>query len=193
MNTRALREAGSGERAECLLHRVAPPVRPRRSRWPVSNRSSSIDSIASTDGRICLSCTARLRPPIAPTTLSRHRVRSSVYSTVIPVPSFRRSCSATSSLYRARGPEPFELLRIALEGEINLATSQPIIDETLEVLERKFGIPAEALPAYEAVIRQAARTVKPAVHALEKSASKHGSGGDSIALSECRIYHAVSA
>ncbi len=31
------------------------------------------------------------------------------------------------------------------------------------MLGRKFGVPDEALPAYEAVIRQAARTVQPAV------------------------------
>jgi putative PIN family toxin of toxin-antitoxin system len=67
-----------------------------------------------------------------------------------------------SGLIYRRG-KPFELLRMALEGEIGLATSQPIIDEALEVLGRKFGVPDEALPAYEAVIRQAARTVRPAV------------------------------
>ena len=55
---------------------------------------------------------------------------------------------------------------MALEGEINLAVSQPIIDETLDVLGRKFGVAAEELPEYEAVIREAARTVRAAV-ALE--------------------------
>lgn len=67
-----------------------------------------------------------------------------------------------SGLMYRRG-KPFELLRMALEGEISLATSQPIIEEALEVLGRKFGVPDEALPAYEAVIRQAARTVQPAM------------------------------
>jgi putative PIN family toxin of toxin-antitoxin system len=67
-----------------------------------------------------------------------------------------------SGLIYRRG-KPFELLRMALEGEISLAASQPIIEEALEVLGRKFGVPDEALPAYEGVIRQAARTVQPAV------------------------------
>jgi len=67
-----------------------------------------------------------------------------------------------SGLVYRRG-KPFELIRMALEGEISLAISQPIIDEALEVLARKFGITQEELPAYEAVLRQAARTVTPSV------------------------------
>jgi predicted nucleic acid-binding protein len=50
-----------------------------------------------------------------------------------------------SGLVYRRG-KPFELIRMALEGEISLAISQPIIDETLDLLGRKFGIPAEELP-----------------------------------------------
>jgi uncharacterized protein len=67
-----------------------------------------------------------------------------------------------SALMFRRG-KPFDMLRMALEGEISLVTSQAIIEETLDVLRRKFGIPSEELPQYEAVIRQAARTVTPAV------------------------------
>jgi uncharacterized protein len=67
-----------------------------------------------------------------------------------------------SGLIYRRG-KPFDPMRMALEEEISLATSQPIIEEALEVLGRKFGVPDEALPAYEAVIRQAARTVQAAV------------------------------
>lgn len=67
-----------------------------------------------------------------------------------------------SALIYRRG-KPYQLLRMALEGEINLAISQPIIDETLEVLDRKFGIPPEELPEYKAVLTEAARTVQPAV------------------------------
>jgi predicted nucleic acid-binding protein len=52
---------------------------------------------------------------------------------------------------------------MALEGEISLATSEPIIEESREALGREFGVSDEALPACEAVIRQAARTVQPAV------------------------------
>jgi uncharacterized protein len=67
-----------------------------------------------------------------------------------------------SGLMYRRG-KPFQLLRMALEGEIRLTVSQSIIDETLDVLGRKFGIIAEELSEYEAVIREAARTVQPAV------------------------------
>jgi predicted nucleic acid-binding protein len=43
-----------------------------------------------------------------------------------------------SGLMFRRG-NPFDLLTMALEGEISLATSQTIIEETLDVLGRKFG------------------------------------------------------
>ena len=67
-----------------------------------------------------------------------------------------------SGLMYRRG-KPFTLLRMALEGEVALAVSQPIIDETLEVLGRKFGMTPRELRGYEATIRDAARTVEPAV------------------------------
>jgi len=43
-----------------------------------------------------------------------------------------------SGLIYRRG-KPYTLLRRAQEGEINLTVSQPIIDETLELLRRKFA------------------------------------------------------
>lgn len=67
-----------------------------------------------------------------------------------------------SALIYRRG-KPFQLLRMALEGEISLAISQSIIEETLDVLSRKFGIRPEELPAYREVLVEAARTVQPAV------------------------------
>ncbi len=66
-----------------------------------------------------------------------------------------------SGLIYRRG-KPFELLRMALGGEINLTISQAIIDETMDVLVPKFNVPLDDLAAYEGVLRQAARTVTPA-------------------------------
>ena len=62
-----------------------------------------------------------------------------------------------------RRGKPFQLLRKALEGEINLTVSQAIIDETLEVLSRKFGATAEELAEARAIIGEAARVVRPTV------------------------------
>src|SRR5712691_2555395 len=60
-----------------------------------------------------------------------------------------------------RRGKPFQLLRKALEGEINLTVSQAIIDETIEVLSRKFGATAEDLAEARAIIGEAARVVRP--------------------------------
>lgn len=59
--------------------------------------------------------------------------------------------------------KPFELLRLALEGEISLTTSQPIIDETVSVLARKFSTPPQEIEEAKSLIHEAARTVRPAV------------------------------
>lgn len=59
--------------------------------------------------------------------------------------------------------KPFQLLKRALEGEVNLTISQPIIDEGLEVLSRKFGYPPEDIAEARALVSQAARIVVPAV------------------------------
>jgi putative PIN family toxin of toxin-antitoxin system len=56
-----------------------------------------------------------------------------------------------SALTNRRG-KPFELIRMALEGEISLTVSRAIIAETLDVLSRKFGVQLEELPAYQDVI-----------------------------------------
>ena len=39
--------------------------------------------------------------------------------------------------------KPYKLFRMALEGRISLCVSQAIIDETTQVLFRKFGASAE--------------------------------------------------
>lgn len=67
-----------------------------------------------------------------------------------------------SALMYRRG-KPFQLLRMALEGEVSVMLSEAIIEETLEVLGRKFGVPPEELPEYRAVITDAARIIKPTV------------------------------
>jgi putative PIN family toxin of toxin-antitoxin system len=67
-----------------------------------------------------------------------------------------------SALMYRRG-KPFQLLRMALEGEVSVMVSEAIIEETLEVLGRKFGVPQEELPEYRAVITDASRIIKPTV------------------------------
>jgi uncharacterized protein len=67
-----------------------------------------------------------------------------------------------SGLMYRRG-KPFQLLPKALEGEVNLTVSQPIVDETVDVLSRKFGASPEFIAEAKAVIAGAARLVRPAV------------------------------
>jgi uncharacterized protein len=64
-------------------------------------------------------------------------------------------------LYR-RG-KSYQLLQKAIERQISLTVSQPIVDETMEVLTRKFGATADFIAEARAVIGEAARTVTPAV------------------------------
>jgi putative PIN family toxin of toxin-antitoxin system len=52
---------------------------------------------------------------------------------------------------------------MALEGAVSMTVSQAIIDETLDVLARKFGATAEDLAEAKAIIQEAARTVTPTV------------------------------
>jgi putative PIN family toxin of toxin-antitoxin system len=53
---------------------------------------------------------------------------------------------------------------MALEGAISMTVSQTIIDETLDVLARKFGATADELAEAKAIIQEAARTITPTVH-----------------------------
>lgn len=62
-----------------------------------------------------------------------------------------------------RWGKPFQLVKLALDGEINLTVSQPIINETLSVLVRKFGTGPEEIAQARALIHEAARSVRPAV------------------------------
>src|SRR5206468_1013898 len=63
-----------------------------------------------------------------------------------------RRCQHPCTGFVYRRGKPFQLLRKALEGEINLTVSQAIIDETVEVLSRKFGATAEDLAEAKAII-----------------------------------------
>lgn len=67
-----------------------------------------------------------------------------------------------SGLLFRRG-KPYQLLQKALSGEVSLAVSKPILDEVADVLGRKFGISAEDIVIAQSLIRDAARTVQPAV------------------------------
>jgi uncharacterized protein len=65
-----------------------------------------------------------------------------------------------SGLMFQRG-KPFEFLRMAVEGEIAVAVSPPIISEMLNVLDRKFGIGAREVNEYWDTVRAATRLVHP--------------------------------
>ena len=51
------------------------------------------------------------------------------------------------------GGTPLRLLRLAVEGKLEIAISQPIMDEILRVLREKFGDSPERLSEVEAWMR----------------------------------------
>ena len=51
------------------------------------------------------------------------------------------------------GGTPLRLLRLAVEGKLEIAISQPIMDEVLRVLREKFGESPERLSEVEAWMR----------------------------------------
>src|SRR5207247_1934364 len=61
------------------------------------------------------------------------------------------------------GGKPMALLESALDGEVDVAISQPILDETLRVLRDKFSWSPDSLRDAEATIRAATRVVEPTI------------------------------
>jgi len=59
------------------------------------------------------------------------------------------------------GGKPMTLLQSALDGEVHISISQPILDETLRVLRNKFSWSADDLRDAEATIRAATHVVTP--------------------------------
>jgi uncharacterized protein len=59
------------------------------------------------------------------------------------------------------GGKPMELLQMGLEGELDIALSQPILDETLRVLREKFAWSDDDLRDAEAAISAATYRVAP--------------------------------
>ncbi len=59
------------------------------------------------------------------------------------------------------GGTPLRLLHLAIDGDVDVAVSQPILDETLRILREKFGWPQERLEGAEALIVGFARRVSP--------------------------------
>lgn len=59
------------------------------------------------------------------------------------------------------GGKPMQLLQMGLEGELDIAISQPILEETLRVLREKFGWSAADLRDAEAAISAATYRVAP--------------------------------
>ena len=59
------------------------------------------------------------------------------------------------------GGKPMQLLQMGLEGALDIAISQPILDETLRVLREKFGWSADDLRDAEAAISAATYRVAP--------------------------------
>ena len=68
-----------------------------------------------------------------------------------------------SGLVYRRG-KPYDLLRMASDGIINLTVSQHILDEMADVLGRKFYATPEDIAEGTLIVRDAARVVTPAVH-----------------------------
>ena len=50
------------------------------------------------------------------------------------------------------GGTPLRLLHLAIDGDLEVAISQPILDETLRILREKFGWSRERLKLAEALI-----------------------------------------
>ena len=67
-----------------------------------------------------------------------------------------------SGLVYRRG-KAYDLLRMALDGTINLTVSQHILDEMADVLARKFYATPEEIAEATLIVRDAARVVTPAV------------------------------
>jgi len=59
------------------------------------------------------------------------------------------------------GGTPLRLLHLAIEGDLEVAISQPILDETLRILREKFGWSRERLKQAETLIIGFARQVSP--------------------------------
>ena len=59
------------------------------------------------------------------------------------------------------GGTPLRLLHLAIDGDLEVAISQPILDETLRILREKFGWSRERLKLAEALIVGFARQVSP--------------------------------
>ena len=67
-----------------------------------------------------------------------------------------------SALVFKRG-NPDQFLRMALAGQIDFTVSEAILDEMADVLARKFKASPDEIAAARAVVKEAARTVTPAV------------------------------
>ena len=59
------------------------------------------------------------------------------------------------------GGTPLRLLHLAIDGDLEVAISQPILGETLRILREKFGWSRERLRLAEALIVGFARQVSP--------------------------------
>jgi len=67
----------------------------------------------------------------------------------------------SAPVYR-RG-KPYQLLQMALQGQIGLTVSRPIIEELADVLSRKFSMSPGFIVEATDIVGAAARTVIPAV------------------------------
>ena len=67
-----------------------------------------------------------------------------------------------SALVFKRG-KPDKFLRMALAGQISLTVSDAILDEMADVLARKFQASPDEIAEAREIVREAARTVTPAV------------------------------
>lgn len=74
----------------------------------------------------------------------------------------RKSNILVSGLVYQRG-KTYQLLRMALDGEVSMTFPQPILDEMADVLARKFQMSEDFIAEAKNIITRAARVVTPAV------------------------------
>jgi hypothetical protein len=104
-----------------------------------------------------------------------------------------RSITLDSNIYVSAlefGGKPMALLQSALDGEVDVAISQAILDEILRVLRDKFSWSRDDLRGAEAAIRAAAHVVTPAMKLNVVESDKPRSRRNNHRQLKLRITHA---
>jgi uncharacterized protein len=97
----------------------------------------------------------------------------------VPTATLDTNVYVSALVYRGT---PMRLLHLAMEGNLDVAVSQPILDETARVLREKFGWSPERVEEATTLILRFARLVAPA-HTLD--VVKHDADDNRIV--ECAV------